>query len=392
MNTAVERQEQADYRHIKCTHLTGALGAEVDGVQLSGNLSAEIMTELRRALLEHKVLFFRDQRMNDDDHAGFARLVGTPVDADFIPALDGYPMMTRQQYDEHSRMGADVSFHADDSFHRYPTKMSILRALKVPAHGGDTVWVNMEKVYASLSPALQEFLDGKSCEHSVAKGFGRTMLEESSGASFDKMMLRNPPHEHPLIIRHPETGVKSLYVSELLTLRIKELAREESDLLLQYLCQLAYRPEFACRFQWKDNSVAWWDNRCTVHRGIDDFFPALRIMHRVAIADEQQPSMEPDQVVKREIAHLDIVACNSLDDEPDAGEAELADGVDAAFLATLNRKKVGIRFTPEASVRIKSIPAMFRGAALSAIFDVAEQRDATVIDVDILDIVQAQRD
>jgi taurine dioxygenase len=381
------------YESFTCVPLAGALGAEVQGIQLGGDLSSSVVTQLNQALLDHKVLFFREQEMDDQAHADFARLIGTPVDADFIPALDGFPMMTRQQYDENSRMGSDVNFHHDDSFHRYPTKMSILRSIEVPAHGGDTIWVDMEKVFAALSQPMQEFLEGKTCEHSLSKGFGRSMLEESSGATFDKMMLRNPPHDHPLVIRHPQTGNKSLYVNELLTLRIKELARSESDLLLDYLCQLAYQPEFSCRFHWENNSVAWWDNRNTVHRGIDDFFPALRVMHRVAIADEQQPSLHPEEAMCRDIAHLDIVPCNSLDDEPsgDAPLPDVDDKVDLAFLATLNRKKDGYSFTPEASVRIKSIPSMFRGAAISAIFAAAEQRGVVVIDEVVLDAVQAQR-
>jgi taurine dioxygenase len=380
------------YKSFECVPLAGALGAEVQGVQLGGELDSAVVADLNQALLDHKVLFFREQAMDDQAHADFARLIGTPVDADFIPALDGFPMMTRQQYDENSRMGSDVNFHHDDSFHRYPTKMSILRSIEVPVHGGDTIWVDMEKVFASLSQPLQEFLEGKTGEHSLSKGFGRSMLEESSGASFDKMMLRNPPHAHPLVVCHPQTGNKSLYVNELLTLRIKELARSESDLLLDYLCQLAYRPEFSCRFHWENNSVAWWDNRNTVHRGIDDFFPALRVMHRVAIADEQQPSLHPEAAVRRDIGNLDIVPCNSLDDEP-AGDVALPDvdsETDMAFLATLNRKKDGYSFTPEASVRIKSIPSMFRGAAISAIFAAAEQRGVAVIDEAILDAVQSQ--
>jgi len=397
---AVAYNSAIEYSHIKCEPLAGALGAEVSGVRLNGALGEGVMTELNQALLQYKVLFFRDQAINDEDHAGFARLVGTPVDADFIPALEGYPMMTRQQYDEDSRMGSDVNFHHDDSFHKYPTKMSILRATDVPEYGGDTIWVDMEKVYASLSQPLQEFLEGKTCEHSLAKGFGRTMLEQSSGASFDKMMKRNPPHTHPLIIRHPDTGEKSVYVNELLTNRINELDQDESDLLLDFICRKAYRPEFSCRINWKNDSVAWWDNRCTVHRGIDDFYPALRVMKRVAIADEQQPSLFPAEAPKRDIAHLDIVPCNSLDDEASRGsarDAQAADAdpideeFDAAFLTMLNRKKAGVTFTREASIRLKSIPAMFRGAAISAVLEAAEQRGASVVDDTVLDIVQAKR-
>jgi taurine dioxygenase len=390
MNASTDELATTEYQFITCMPLAGALGAEVAGVKLSGDLTKAQLSELQQAMRQYKVLFFRDQNMSKADHAAFANLVGTSVDADFIPSLDGFPMMTRQQYDEHSRMGSDVNFHHDDSFHKYPTKMSILHALEVPAYGGDTVWVDMEKVLVSLSPAMQEFLEGKTGEHSLAQGFGRSMLEDNSGATFDKMMLRNPPHDHPLVIRHPETGNKALYVSELLTLKIKELARPESDLLLKYLCELAYRPEFSCRFHWENNSVAWWDNRNTVHRGIDDFFPALRVMQRIAIAAEQQPALHPDKAPKRDISHLTIVPCNSLDDEPASEPLLTAAGeeVDAAFLAMLNRKRAGYTFTPEASVRVKSIPSMFREAALNAIFEAAAEQGARVINEKILTAVQ----
>ena len=373
------------YQHFTCQPLAGALGAEVQGIQLGGDLSDEQMAELNQALLDYKVLFFREQGMDDDAHAAFARRVGTPADADFIPSLDGYPMMTRQRYDENNRMGSDVSFHHDDSFHKYPTKMSILRSLEVPENGGDTLWVDMEKVFASLSQPLQEFLTGKTGEHSLLQGFGRMMAEESSGEALDKMMQRNPAHEHPLVIRHPETGKKALYVSELLTLKIKEINREESDLLLKYLCDLAYRPEFSCRFQWTPNTVAWWDNRNTVHRGIDDFYPHVRVMHRVAIADEQQPSLNPDHAMRREISHLDIVPCNSLDDESEDNP------IDVNFLAELNTKREGVEFSPEAAMRVKSIPAGFRDAALGAVFEAADEKGVSLVDEALLDAVQASR-
>jgi taurine dioxygenase len=384
-----DKSVSSSYQHFSIARQSGALGAEISGVQLNGKIPPEVFAELKRALLEFKVLFFRDQAMDDKDHAEFARLTGTPVDADFIPAMEGFPMMTQQRYDEQSRMGSDISFHADDSFHKYPTKMSILRGIDIPPDGGDTLWANMESVYESLSETMQSLFEDLTVEHSLAKSFGPKLLESGNGAQFDKMMKRNPAHTHPLVIRHPDTGRKSLYVSELLASHINELAREESDLLLDYLCQKAYQPEFECRFHWENSSVAWWDNRCTVHRGIDDFYPAVRVMRRIAIADEQRPSLHPDKEPARDIAHLDIVHCNSLDDEPEQTDGNGASDTD--FLAELNQTREGFSFTPAASIRVKSIPEMFRGAALSAIFATASERGAAVIDEEILDIVQSQR-
>jgi taurine dioxygenase len=383
-----------DYRYFSVDGMAGSLGAVISGVQLNGKLDATVLSDLKNALLQYKVLFFRDQKMDDTDHAEFARLVGTPVDADFIPTIENFPMMTQQRYDEHSRMGSDISFHADDSFHKYPTKMSILRGIEIPHEGGDTLWVNMESIYDSLSEPLQAMLEDMTAEHSLAKSFGPKMLAENNGVQFDKMMARNPAHSYDLVIRHPETGRKSLYISELLTSHINELSREESALLLDYLCQKAYQPEFQCRFHWENGSVAWWDNRCTVHRGIDDFSPSVRVMRRIAIGDEQRPSLHPDQQPKRDIANLDIVACNSLDDANESAQADeisQSPSNDPEFLAELNAAYDGFSFTPAASMRIGTIPKMFRGAALSAIFETANERGAKIIDEEILDIVQANR-
>jgi taurine dioxygenase len=388
MNTRVQ---PPSYQYLEYTQLAGALGAEVSGVQLNGQLDEAVVAELKQALLDFKVLFFRNQKMDEQGHADFARLVGTPVDSDFLPAVDGFPMLTQQQYDENSRMGADINFHHDDSFHKYPTKMSILRGLDIPSNGGDTVWVDQEKIYDSISEPIREMLEGMTVVHSLAKSFGQLMLEQGSGTNFDKMIKRNPPHTHPLVIRHPDTGRKCFYVNELLADHIPELSREDSDLLLDYICQKAYRPEFACRFRWETGSVAWWDNRNTVHRGIDDFYPSTRVMQRIAIADEQLPSLHPDQEVRRDFSNLEIVPCNSLDDE----DAQLSDNenieAEAKFLAELNNRKEGVTFTPEASARIKSIPAPFHGAALNEIFRTAENQGVCVIDEKVLDIVRDNR-
>ena len=397
----MNHKELPQYKHFTYQPASGALGAIISGVQLNGRLEPKVVSELKQALRDFKVLFFRDQQMDNEDHEAFSRLVGVPADADFIPSIDGFPMITRQQYDEFSRMGSDVNFHADDSFHKFPTKMSILRGVEMPQNGGDTIWVDMEKVYDSLSQPLQKMLEGLTTEHSLSKGFGKKILESSSGADFDRMMERNPPHTHPLVIKHPETGKKSIYCSELLASKIHELDEDESELLLQYLNEKAYRPEFECRFKWENNSVAWWDNRNTIHRGIDDFFPSLRIMHRIAIADEQAPAFELDSAVKRDISHLDMVPCNSLDDSksdaPANTEASESQGVDHSlpvdekFLAKLNKKKAGMSFTPQAAMQVKRIPLMFRGAALSAIFTEADAQGVSVIDVDILECVKKQR-
>ncbi len=302
------------YRHMGATPLSGALGATVSGVDLTASLSGDTVAELRQALLDFKVLFFRDQKLSEDQHLAFARRFGMPQGPGAIPPLDGYPMIRKQQYDQSSRIGSDVNWHADDTFRTYPSKFSVLRGLDMPLAGGDTIWVDMEKAYDALSAPMKTFLEGLTAEHNLLKSFGMGILKQYGATAVENMLKRNPPAVHPVLRCHPETGRKSIYVNQLLTSHIVELTSTESDNLLEYLYRHSYQPEFQCRFHWENGSVAMWDNRCTQHRGINDFFPAFRLMHRIPVVDDQRPSLHPEREKVLEFGDVPFVRTEELFD------------------------------------------------------------------------------
>ena len=269
--------------------LTGALGAEVTGITLSEPLNDDAYLELRDAWLEHKVLFFRDQEMSPEEHIAFARRFGEVQAPGFVPTLEEYPEIKRQEYDQYSQIGSDITWHADDTFNEVPSRCSVLYALDVPRAGGDTVWVNMEAVYEALSEPMQNFLESLIAVHDLVDTMGPGVLKMHGPEHWQKFRDTTPPVEHPVVRTHPDTGKKCLFVNPLMTSHIKGITEQESEYLLSFLYAHTNQPEFQCRFHWEKNSVAFWDNRCLQHKGINDFFPNHRLMHRVAIADDQRP-------------------------------------------------------------------------------------------------------
>ncbi len=310
----VSQRTPSEFDGFRLTPLSGALGGLVEGLRLDKDLPAETVAELRRALLEFKVLFFRGQTLSPERHLAFARRFGVPQGPGAIPSLDGYPMIRKQQYDQYSRIGSDINFHADDSFRTYPSKFSILYGIDMPPAGGDTIWVDMEKAYDALSTPMKSFLEGLSAEHNLLRSFGLNILKQYGAKAVENMLKRNPPAVHPVIRAHPETGRKSIYVNELLTSHICELNAEESENTLQFLYRHSYRPDFQCRFKWANGSVAMWDNRCTQHRGINDFFPAFRLMHRIPVIDDQRPSLHPEQEKVLDFGAVEFVRTEELFD------------------------------------------------------------------------------
>ena len=269
--------------------LTGYLGAEISGINLAKPLDDGSYQELRQLWLEHKVLFFRRQEMSPEEHIEFASHFGEVQKPGFVPTLKEYPQIKRQEYDQYSQIGSDITWHADDTFNEVPSRCSVLYALDVPEAGGDTVWVNMEAVYESFSEPMKNFLQNLIAVHDLVDTMGPGILKMHGPEHWQKFRDSTPPVEHPVVRTHPETGNKSLFVNPLMTSRIKDMTEAESRNLLDFLYEQTNQPEFQCRFHWEKNSVAFWDNRCLQHKGINDFFPNHRLMHRVAIADDQRP-------------------------------------------------------------------------------------------------------
>ena len=279
------------YKIIEISPVSGALGAEVAGVDLSEPMTKQALQEIKSAWLEHQVLFFRDQTLTPDQHVAFTKNFGELQGPGYMPTLDGYPNVYVQEYPGlYGGIVSDVNWHIDASFMEKPLKGAVLYALDVPDVGGDTAWVNLYAAYASLSKPMKKLCASLTAIHDNFHKNLTAVLETYGAKGYEMARKATPPNEHPLVCKHPETGKKCLFYSELLISHFKELTAEENKILKEFLQQHIQKPELYCRFKWENNSIAFWDNRCTAHKGIFDFGQSHRLMHRVAIQGETVPS------------------------------------------------------------------------------------------------------
>ena len=273
------------YRSIKVLPIAGALGAEISGVDLATDLVEETVAEIRRAWLEHLVVFFRDQSLGPAELLAFARRVGVPVEYPFVNGLDGCPEIISVAKLPHETVNFGGIWHSDTVYLERPPMATMLIAREVPPFGGDTMWANMYAAYEALSPGMQRLLgDLRSVNSSALADVSKTREDRirDSGLDADKEYLS----QHPVVRTHPETGRKALYVNVAHTERVVDMTAEESRPLLQYLFQHAVRPEFTCRFRWQPGSLAMWDNRCAMHNPINDSDGYTRSMHRITLAGD----------------------------------------------------------------------------------------------------------
>ncbi len=267
--------------------LTVHIGAEVGGVDLRDPSDGEIK-EINDLLLEHLVLFFRDQDLTGPEHVAFGRRFG---DLHFhsVAATDvECPEIIVLENDERRPPNVDA-WHSDVTMDAEPPMGSILRAVDVPAVGGDTMWSSMYAAYDALPRAMQTMLRDLTAIHHYPESFRKGILRQEDGyAKLEQYDKEHPPVEHPLIRRHPVTGRYALFVNSTFTKHIRGVGRKEGAALLAMLLDhIATRPEFQVRFKWEKNSVAFWDNRCTQHYAVADYFPAHRLMQRVTIAGDR---------------------------------------------------------------------------------------------------------
>ena len=266
--------------------ITGELGAEISGVDLGADLDDATIAEIRRALLEHCVIFFRDQEFDAEQHKRLARrfgeifvhpnYAGTQADPEIV--------MIRREPGDTRVVGED--WHTDTTMMPKPPMGAILYAIEVPPFGGDTLFANQYLAYETLSDGMKRLIDGLRAIHSdrlVAGPQSRASVGRSTKARHDDAW-RETVSTHPMAIRHPETGRKALFVNVSYTVGIEGLAEDESRPLLDFLMEHGNRPEFTCRFRWTQGAVAFWDNRCVKHLAINDAGPFRRVMRRVQIA------------------------------------------------------------------------------------------------------------
>ena len=262
---------------LRVTPLSPVIGAEVSGVDLTQALDAAVLTELKDAWAKHLVLFFRDQHLTFAQHKALGRRFGELHVHPAAPKDAEHPEILVVHGDDKVKFVAGSLWHSDVSCDREPPLGSILRVVQVPSSGGDTLFANMYAAYEGLSDRLQRLLAGLTAIHDGEQyyrgRYGSANLRDD----------RHPAAEHPVVRTHPVTGRQALFVNQGFTTRIKELPIAESDALLPFLFRHCERPEFHCRFQWREHSVAFWDNRCTQHLAIWDYYPQTRHGYRVSI-------------------------------------------------------------------------------------------------------------
>ena len=272
------------YKRIKLRPISGSLGTEVHGVNLA-DLDDETFSEIKQALLEYLVIFFRDQDISPDQQIAFGRRFGDLHIHPFIPSLPGHDEIIRlwAESGEEDNLRLANAWHPDLSYTNDPPLAAILRGIQVPSRGGDTMWVNLYKAYDTLSERMKEIIQDMTAVHDVTKTYRTKELQQEGGAErYWNTFQKAPPVEQPLVKVHPETGKKLLYVSQLTTTHIVGLHPNESEAMLEMLFKHLDWKELQCRFYWEKNSIAMWDNRCTVHYAVRDYTEP-REMHRVTV-------------------------------------------------------------------------------------------------------------
>jgi alpha-ketoglutarate-dependent taurine dioxygenase len=267
--------------------LTTALGAEIAGVDLASQLADRTITDVRRALLEWQVIFFRDQRLTPDQLRDFARRFGDLYVHPYGKSLDGYPEIlpvVREPDDTGRNFGG--SWHMDVTFEPEPMLGSVLYAVEVPSHGGDTLFASQSVAYETLSDGLRQTLDRLDAVHTASEAYGARTV--AGARSMDLKTVAEPTEViHPVVRVHPETKRRALFVNRLNTRRFAGWTEAESRPLLEFLFAHAERPEFQCRFRWTPGAVAFWDNRSVQHKALNDYAGQRRVMHRVSIAGDR---------------------------------------------------------------------------------------------------------
>ena len=274
-----------NYSLIDVRPKSGSVGAEIFGVDLNKEISKEHFLEIRRAFGEFGVIFFRDQHLTPDEEIEFAEKWGIININRFFTNVDGYPKIAMVLKEANQKQNIGGVWHTDHTYDTEPAMGSILFAHEVPKKGGDTMFASMYSAYENLSEGLKKTLGGMQARHSSRHVFGkaRASRNDDTVGRIRNSETANQDALHPVIIKHPETGRKALYVNPTFTLGFDGWTDVESKPLLEYLYEHATKPEFTCRFKWEKGSIAFWDNRSTWHLAINDYHGERRLMHRITI-------------------------------------------------------------------------------------------------------------
>jgi taurine dioxygenase len=266
---------------IRIEPLTGHIGAEIHGVDLREPLGEEKHNIVHRALMEHLVVFFRDQELTPDEHVAFGKQFGELHIHPSAPGVHGREELMMVHTDDSSPWAEGTTWHTDVSCDAEPPMASILHLTTVPEVGGDTLFASMYAAYEALSDTMKAILAPLMAVHTGEGYHGR--YEVIGGAQ----RREYESTAHPIVRTHPVTGRKAIFVNAPFTDHIVGMKRPESDALLNFLYAHSVQPNFQCRFKWQKNSIAFWDNRCALHHATWDYYPQTRSGIRVTIKGDK---------------------------------------------------------------------------------------------------------
>ena len=270
------------YDTMTVTPSSPHIGAEIGNIDLTRPLSNRRVHELHEAMLAHGVIFFRNQKIDFAAHDRFVRYFGEPHEhlggyGTASKPVPGHPGIRKQYFDASSKRVSGEEWHSDQSCADVPPKYSVLYQEQIPPDGGgDTMFSSAYKAYEELSPSMKTYLEGKTATH-------------DGGRAFDKRQNVYPVSVHPVVCRHPESGRKLLFVNREFTSHINEVPAAESRAILEFLYNRLARPHWSMRFRWSDHSIAFWDNRCTQHYAIWDYWPNVRSGYRMFVKGTERP-------------------------------------------------------------------------------------------------------
>lgn len=262
--------------------LTTHIGALVTGADLSRPLSTQEVAEFEQALAHHGVLFFRDQNLTPAEQRDFAAAFGPLHGHPAYATVEGVPEVTILESTAQQPTLIE-QWHSDMTFRAEPPLGTMLLARIIPETGGDTQWASMTAAYEGLSDAMQSLLSSLTAVHDFSHGFRESLAAPGGRERLADAVAANPPVRHPVVTRHPVSGARALYVNSLFTTHIEGMKSRESRALLDFLFSHVIEPEYVCRFRWSPGAIAFWDNRHTQHKPVNDYFPAHRLMHRITI-------------------------------------------------------------------------------------------------------------
>jgi taurine dioxygenase len=279
---------------VQTEALTCAIGAQLHGVDLADAISDdELFTEIHALLLRHKVLFLRDQDFSRAEHVAFARRFGRLMDHPVAGSDPDHPGLVLIHKGPDKRLDYENALHTDGTWREIPGMAAVLRCVEGPPVGGDTIWVDMAEAYRRLPGHVKSQIGGLRARHSIEATFGAVLPQEQRLA----LHAQHPDAEHPVVRTHPETGAKILFVNAFTThftnyhtpdrIRFGQDYSPGASHLLNYLISQATVPEYQVRWRWQPGSVAIWDNRCTQHYAVNDYWPAVRKMERAEIVGDK---------------------------------------------------------------------------------------------------------